>query len=264
MIRIGLIREGKTPADNRVALTPAQCKWIHKNSSDVEIIAQSSAVRCFTDREFQNAGVQVKDDIGECDILMGIKEIPVDQLLPGKTYLFFSHTKKKQPQNQKMLQAILDKKITLIDYECLEHEDGQRIIGFGFFAGVVGAHNGMMAYGNRTGLYNLDRVYKQRSFRELIHTYFGLRLPNVKIAVTGSGRVAHGILEIMNLMGIHEVESDDYLVRRFAYPVYTQLKGADLYTSTCFINCTPKYRDASLGNSFGRFPTAMISMEFRK
>jgi len=230
MIRIGLIREGKIPADNRVALTPAQCKWIHKNSSDVEIIAQSSTVRCFTDREFENAGVQVKDDINECDILMGIKEIPVEQLLPGKTYLFFSHTKKKQPQNQKMMQAILEKKITLIDYECLEHEDGQRIIGFGFFAGVVGAHNGMMAYGNRTGLYKIDRVYKQRSFRELIHTYFGMRLPNVKIAVTGSGRVAHGILEIMNLMGIHEVEPDDYLVRRFAYPVYTQLKGADLYT----------------------------------
>src|SRR6186997_101508 len=229
MIRIGLIREGKIPADNRVALTPAQCKWIHRNSSDVEVIAQSSSVRCFTDREYENAGVQVKDEIGECDILMGIKEIPVEQLLPGKTYLFFSHTKKKQPKNQKMLQAILEKKITLIDYECLEHEDGQRIIGFGFFAGVVGAHNGMMAYGNRTGLYKLDRVFKQRSFRELIHHYFGLRLPNVKIAVTGSGRVAHGILEIMNLMGIHEVEPDDYLVRRFAYPVYTQLKGADLY-----------------------------------
>src|SRR6185295_16526372 len=210
-------------------LTPAQCKWIHRNSSDVEIIAQSSSVRCFTDREFENAGVQVKDDISECDILMGIKEIPVDQLLPGKTYLFFSHTKKKQPQNQKMLRAILDKKITLIDYECLEHEDGQRIIGFGFFAGIVGAHNGMMAYGNRTGLYKLQRVYKQRSFRELIHSYFGMRLPNVKIAVTGSGRVAHGILEIMNLMGIHEVEPDDYLRRRFAYPVYTQLKGAELY-----------------------------------
>src|SRR5580765_4672113 len=229
MIKIGLIREGKIPADNRVALTPAQCKWIHRNSSDVEIIAQSTSVRCFTDREFENAGVQVKDDISECDILMGIKEIPVDQLLPGKTYLFFSHTKKKQPQNQKMMQAILDKKITLIDYECLEHEDGQRIIGFGFFAGVVGAHNGMMAYGNRTGLYKLDRVYKQRSFRELIHSYFGMRLPNVKIAVTGSGRVAHGILEIMNLMGIHEVEPDEYQKRRFSYPVYTQLKGAELY-----------------------------------
>jgi len=153
----------------------------------------------------------------------------VSQLLPGKTYLFFSHTKKKQPHNQSLLRAILDANIKLVDYECLEHEDGQRIIGFGFFAGVVGAHNGMMAYGARTGLYNLDRVYKQRSFRELIHTYFGLRLPNVKVAVTGSGRVAHGILEIMNLMGIHEVEPEEYLSRRFAYPVYTQLKGADLY-----------------------------------
>src|SRR4026207_764216 len=229
MIRIGLIREGKIPADNRVALTPAQCKWIHRNSSEVEIIAQHSDVRCFTDREYEVAGVKVKDDISDCDILLGIKEVPIDQLIPGKTYLIFSHTKKKQPHNKKLLQSILSNGITLVDYECLEHDDGQRIIGFGFFAGVVGAHNGMMAYGNRTGLYKMDRVYKQRSFRELIHTYFGLRLPNVKIAVTGSGRVAHGILEIMNLMGIHEVEPDDYLVRRFAYPVYTQLKGADLY-----------------------------------
>ena len=229
MTRIGLIREGKTPADNRVALTPSQCKWIFKNSQDIKIIVQSSGVRCFSDREYLMAGAEIKEDIGECDILMGIKEVPVDQLLPGKTYLFFSHTKKEQPHNQQLLNTILDKKITLIDYECLEHDDGQRIIGFGFFAGVVGAHNGMMAYGNRTGLFKLDRVYKQRSFRELIHVYFGLKLPNVKIAITGSGRVAHGILEIMNLMGIHEVEPDDYLIRRFSYPVYTQLKGVELY-----------------------------------
>lgn len=229
MTRIGLIREGKIPADNRVALTPAQCKWVHKNSAQVKIVAQSSSHRCFSDREYLSAGVEVKEDLSDCDILLGIKEVPVDQLMDNKTYLFFSHTKKKQPHNQKLIKTILDKKIRLIDYECLEHEDGQRIIGFGFFAGVVGAHNGMMAYGNRTGLFKLDRVYKQRSFRELIHNYFDLRLPNVKIAITGSGRVAHGILEIMNLMGIHEVEPDDYLKRRFSYPVYTQLKGADLY-----------------------------------
>ncbi len=229
MIRIGLIREGKTPADNRVALIPSQCKWIHKHLPDVKIVAQSSPNRCFADREYTAAGVEVTDNISNCDILLGIKEVPISQLADGKTYMFFSHTKKKQPHNQALLKAILDKGIRLIDYECLEHEDGQRIIGFGFFAGVVGAHNGMMVYGNRSGLYQLDRVYKERSFRELIHHYFGLRLPNVKIAVTGSGRVAHGILEIMNLMGIHEVEPDDYLRRRFSYPVYTQLKGQDLY-----------------------------------
>src|SRR5687767_9943834 len=156
MTRIGLIREGKTPADNRVALTPAHCKWILKNAPDIAIIAQTSPHRCFSDKEYQMAGASVKEDLSECDILFGIKEVPVNELIPGKTYLFFSHTKKKQPHNQQLLKAILDKKITLVDYECLEHEDGQRIIGFGFFAGVVGAHNGMMAYGTRTGLFKLD------------------------------------------------------------------------------------------------------------
>ena len=229
MVKIGLIKEGKIPADNRVSLTPAQCKWIHKNSDSVRIIVQSSSSRCFTDREFAMAGVEVKDDISDCDILLGIKEVPVEQLVADKTYLFFSHTKKKQARNQQLLRAILDQRITLIDYECLEHEDGQRIIGFGFFAGIVGAHNGMMAYGNRTGAYKLDRVYKQRNFRELIHTYFGLKIPNVKIVITGSGRVAHGVLEIMNLMEIVEVEPDEFLEKKFSYPVYTQLKGADLY-----------------------------------
>ncbi|MEP7277494.1 MAG: NAD(P)-dependent oxidoreductase [Bacteroidota bacterium] len=231
MLTIGLIREGKIPADNRVALTPAQCKWVQQQSAGIKIVAQTCAIRCFTDREFQLAGVEVKEDMSGCDILFGIKEVPVNMLLPDKTYLFFSHTKKKQPHNQALFKALLDKQITLVDYECLEHEDGQRIIGFGFFAGIVGAHNGLMAYGNRTGRFHLDRVYKQNNFRELIHTYFGLRLPNLKIALTGSGRVAHGILEIMNLVGIHEVEPDEYLQRRFAYPVYTQLKGAGLYAN---------------------------------
>ncbi|RYF86851.1 MAG: hypothetical protein EON98_02390, partial [Chitinophagaceae bacterium] len=193
------------------------------------IIVQPSENRCFNDREYKMAGVEVADRMNDCDILLGIKEVPSYQVLADKTYLFFSHTCKKQPHNQKLLQAVLEKKSTLIDYECLRHEDGQRIIGFGFFAGIVGAHNGMMAYGNRTGGFQLQRVYQQKDFKSLIHTYFGLKVPNVKIAVTGSGRVAHGILEIMNLMGIIEVEKEDYVSREFAYPVYVQLKGADLY-----------------------------------
>jgi len=173
--------------------------------------------------------VAVKEDLSDCDLLLGIKEVPVDMLLEGKTYMFFSHTKKMQPNNQELFKAILDKKITLIDYECLEHDDGTRIIGFGFFAGIVGAHNGMMAYGKRTGTFKLARVGSVNSFQKLVHTYFGLKLPNIKIAVTGTGRVAHGVLEIMNLLGIHEVETDEYLEKEFTYPVYVHLKGADLY-----------------------------------
>lgn len=229
MLTIGLIKEGKVPTDNRVALTPPQCKWLLKNRPDVRILVEASAGRCYTDAEYRQAGITVTDDVSACDILLGIKEVPLAQLLPGKTYLFFSHTRKKQPHNQAMLHDMMDKGITLIDYECLEHEDGQRIIGFGFFAGIVGAHNGLMAYGRRTGLFNLEHVYRHKDYRALIHTYFGLKLPNIKIAVTGSGRVAHGILEIMNLVDVQEVEPEDYLARKFTYPVYVHLKGRDLY-----------------------------------
>ena len=229
MLKIGLIREGKVPADNRVALTPAQCKWLHKNHPEIRIIVQHCETRCFTDKEYEMAGMEVKENINDCDIMMGIKEVPVDMLVPCKTYLFFSHTKKLQPYNQKLLKAVIGNKISLIDYECLEHEDGKRIIGFGFFAGIVGAHNGMMAYGRRTGKYQLEKVNSAKNLQHLMHAYFGLKLPNIKIAVTGSGRVAHGILEIMNLLGIHEVEPDEYLAKTFTYPAYVHLKGADLY-----------------------------------
>ena len=229
MRTIGLLKEGKFPPDSRVALTPSQCKWIHKNQPELRVKAQASPTRCFSDDEYRRAGVEVVDDLSNCDILLGIKEVPPAQLIADKTYLFFSHTRKKQPYNQLLLQTILEKNITLIDYECLEHEDGQRILGFGFFAGIVGAHNGIMAYGHRTGAFHLPRVFEQKDFKELIHCYFGLKIPNIKIAVTGSGRVAHGILEVMNLMGVIEVEKDEYLAREFTYPVYVQLKGADLY-----------------------------------
>lgn len=229
MLVIGLIKEGKVPPDNRVALTPSQCKWLMKEMPGLQICVQSAGNRCFTDKEYRAAGIPVVEDISHCQLLLGIKEVPVDQLIPHKTYLFFSHTKKKQPYNQPLMQALVQKGITLIDYECLEHDDGQRIIGFGFFAGVVGAHNGIMAYGRRTGLFSLDYVFRHHDYRELIHTYFGLKLPNIKIAVTGSGRVSNGITEIMNLMDVQEVDPNEYLQRAFAYPVYVHLKGRDLY-----------------------------------
>jgi len=228
MKKIGLLKEGKVPADNRVALTPAQCKNLQKKHG-VEVVVQSSESRCFSDTEYKKFDIKVSDDLSDCDILLGIKEVPITSLLEDKTYLFFSHTKKQQPHNKKLLRTIIDKRITLIDYECLEHEDGQRIIGFGLFAGIVGAHNGMMVYGNRTGAFKLARVFEHKTFRKLMHTYFGLVIPNVKIAVTGSGRVAQGILEIMNLMQIRLVENEEFLEREFSYPVFVHLKGSDLY-----------------------------------
>ena len=226
---IGLIKEGKVPSDNRVALSPKQCRYLLDQFPSWDIIVESSPNRCFKDREYQKEGIKVVDDISSADLLFGIKEVPKDQLIPNKKYLFFSHTKKAQTFNKALFHVMMDKNITLIDYECLEHEDGQRLIGFGFFAGIVGAHNGIMAYGNRTKEFKLSRVKEVKDYMELVHTYFGLKLPNIKIAITGSGRVAHGILEIMNLMDVQEVEPDEYTSRAYAYPVYVHLKGGDLY-----------------------------------
>lgn len=227
-MKFGIIKEGKVPQDNRVAFTPKQCKWLQQNKG-ITVLVQSSAHRCFTDEEYRQEGIEVVADVSSCDVLFGIKEIPVDMLIPEKTYFFFSHTRKMQPYNQKMMRDIVSKKITLVDYECLEHADGARVLGFGFFAGVVGAHNGMWAYGNRTGEYRLERIYEKYDFESLTGSYFGLRLPNVKVVVTGSGRVAHGILEVMTLMGMHQVEPDEFLSEEFSYPVYVNLKGAELY-----------------------------------
>ncbi len=229
MLTLGIIKEGKIPADNRVALTPGQCKWLIQNVEGLKVVVQPSNIRCFSDEEYRHAGAILSNDLSNCDWLLGIKEVPVTELLEGKKYMFFSHTRKKQQHNQHLMHAMVEKKITLLDYEMLQHADGQRIIGFGFFAGIVGAHNGMMVYGHRTDSFHLKRVYECHDYRALIHTYFGLRLPNVKIAVTGSGRVAHGILEVMNLMDVQEVEPDEFLEKEFDYPVYVHLKGKDLY-----------------------------------
>ncbi|RAI97538.1 alanine dehydrogenase [Chitinophaga skermanii] len=228
-INIGLIREEKVPGDNRVAFTPQQCLWISTHYPHIAVTVQPSPRRCFSDDEYRALGITVAEDLSHCDILLGIKEVPKEKLLAGKTYLFFSHTKKQQPQNQLMLQEIIKKNITLIDYECLVHNDGQRILGFGFFAGVVGAHNGLLAYGDRTKTFSFKRVHECKDFQALITTYFGVKLPPVKIVITGSGRVAAGSLEVMGLLGIKYVTPDEFLINNYSYPVYTQLKAGELY-----------------------------------
>ncbi|MCW3466457.1 NAD(P)-dependent oxidoreductase [Chitinophaga nivalis] len=228
-IHLGLIREEKQPYDNRVAFNPKQCQWIMQHYPQVQIYVQPSSHRCFRDEEYQRAGIPLQEDLSHCSLLLGIKEVPADKLMAGKTYLFFSHTKKKQPHNRHMLQTILEKKITLIDYECLVHPDGQRILGFGFFAGVVGAHNGLQAFGRKTGSFTLQPVHTCHDFQELIAQYFGIKLPPMKIVLTGSGRVAAGVLEIMGLLGIKYLPPEEYLVNQYTYPVYTQLKAGELY-----------------------------------
>ncbi len=225
-MKIGLIHEGKIPADNRVALTPAKCAFVER-LFPCKIIVEPSPTRCFSDAEFEAENIAVSADLNDCDFLMGIKEVPIQRLMVGKTYLFFSHTIKKQPHNRALLQAVLEKKITLIDYEVLTDDYNQRLIAFGKFAGMVGAHNGIMGYGLRTGAFTLPRMKDLESYADARRVYKATNLPPLSIVVSGGGRVAKGAMEVLLDMGFKKVAPTDFLVEKFETPVFTQIHPID-------------------------------------
>jgi alanine dehydrogenase len=229
MIRIGLVRERKKLPDERVPFTPKQCAYLHANYPTIKIIVEPSPARCYTDEEYIAAGIEMSDDLSNCDILMGIKEVPAEYLIPGKTYFFFSHTRKKQDHNKDLMHALIGNRIRMIDYEGLTYSDEQRIIGFGLFAGIVGAHNGLLTYGKKHGLYELPPAHTLKNYKALTEAYEHLKLPNIKIIVTGSGKVWAGVLDLLTQLGIESVEPADFLTHEYEYPVFLHLTGADLY-----------------------------------
>jgi alanine dehydrogenase len=225
-MKIGIIREGKVPPDTRVPLDPQQCALL-RNEYGLDVVVQPSPIRIFKDEEYIAAGVPVEEYVGDCDLLLGVKEVPIHQLIPGKTYSFFSHTHKKQIYNQPLLRAVLDKHIHLIDYEVLTNNMGQRVIAFGYFAGVVGAHNGLWAYGRRTGAFELPRMRDLFNYAEAKAVYQQIKLPPIKIVLTGTGRVSTGANQVLEDMGIRQVSPGDFLKLQYDEPVYTQLFSRD-------------------------------------
>jgi len=229
LIRIGLVKEGKVPPDKRVPFTPAQAEEIQQRFPNIQIVCQESDIRCFKDEEYANRGIQVKADVSDCDILMGIKEVPIDKLIPDKTYLFFSHTIKKQPYNRKLLQEILTRRIRLIDYEALKDRQGNRLVAFGRYAGIVGAYNGLWTYGERYKTFRLRRAFECFDVNDLKLELRKVKLPPLKIILTGAGRVGKGSMETLDSAGIRKVSPPDFLAKEFDEPVYVQLSSADYH-----------------------------------
>lgn len=226
-IKIGLIKEGKVPVDRRVALTPIQAREVMNRFPNVKIVVQSSNIRCYSDADYTKEDIEVVDSIADCEIILGVKEVPIPDLLAGKTYFFFSHTIKKQPYNQTLLQEILKKKITLIDYETLTNTAGKRIIAFGRWAGIVGAYNGILTYGQRYNLFHLKPAHDCFDLEDLKTEYKKVKLPPIKIALTGGGRVAKGSIEVLFGMGVRKVTPLEFLQENYDYPVFTQLNTHD-------------------------------------
>ena len=221
MLKIGVIREGKTPPDSRVPLTPVQCKSLMDQG--IDIVVQPSQVRCFNDEDYINEGVPLVENMDDRSVLMGVKEVLIKELLSDKSYFFFSHTIKKQAYNQKLLRAVVDKNINLMDYEVLTNDDGARVIAFGKFAGMVGAHNALWTYGKRTNHFEMPRMKDLYDYDAAKAVYNDIEIPNVKIVLTGTGRVSSGAAMVLDDMGITKVRPIDYVTKQYDYPVYTQL-----------------------------------------
>jgi saccharopine dehydrogenase (NAD+, L-lysine forming) len=221
-MKFGIIREGKNPPDNRVALTPKQCREL-QSFFGFEMAIQRSPNRCFSDAEYAAEGLNLTEDLSDCEVLLGVKEVPIEQLIPNKTYFFFSHTIKQQPYNRGLLQAILAKNIRIIDYEMLTNKAGQRLIAFGFYAGVVGAHNGFWTWAKRTGDFELPRMKDCHDYAEVLEIYKKTKLPALKIVLTGGGRVAQGALKVLHDLKIQQVSATDFLGKNYSEAVFTQL-----------------------------------------
>ncbi len=226
-MKFGIIKERKTPPDRRVVFTPEELVRLKTEHPEAEIKVESSDIRIFPDSEYAKAGIEVATDMTDCDVLFGVKEVPVDALIPNKKYFFFSHTIKKQPYNKKLLQAILAKKIDLYDHETIVDTNFKRLIGFGRYAGIVGMYNGIRAFGTKFDLFKLPKAETLQHREDLINRLKRITLPPVKIVVTGKGKVGNGIKEMLDAMKIKEVSIENYLTKNYSDPVYTQITVLD-------------------------------------
>ncbi len=224
---LGIIRERKSPPDRRVVLSPKACQKVLSTHKNAEIIVEPSPIRTYTDAEYKAAGLEVAPKMEECDVLLGVKEVTIASLIPNKKYFFFSHTIKKQPYNRDLLRAILEKNIELYDHEVITNAKEQRLVAFGRYAGIVGAYNGFRAYGLKYDLFKLPKAEELPDQTALIDALKKIPLPNIKVLLTGRGRVGDGSREMLDGMGMRRVNVADYLSQEFNEPVYCQIDAGE-------------------------------------
>jgi len=226
-MKFGIIRERKDPPDRRVVLSPEACQKVLESHAKAEIVVEPSPIRVYSDTEYKTAGLEVVSKMTECDVLLGVKEVPIKDLIPYKKYFFFSHTIKKQPYNRKLLQAILTKNIEMYDHEVITNQKEQRVVAFGRYAGIVGAYNGFRAYGLKYDTFKLPKAETLADQQELISELKKIKLPNIKIMLTGRGRVGNGAREMLDGMNIRKVTVAEYLEEDFNVPVYCQIDASE-------------------------------------
>ena len=227
VLNFALLKERKTPPDRRSVLSPIAMSRAQELFPKASFVVERSPIRVFPDVAYEKAEFELKDDVSDADVMLGVKEVPVAALIPNKKYFFFSHTIKKQPYNRDLLRAVLEKNIELYDHEVITRKSGLRLIGFGRYAGLVGAYNGFRAYGKKHQTFDLPPAHTLTDVSALIAQLKKIELPAIKICLSGSGKVAGGAQEILDAMGIKKVTIEDYLNKSFKTPVYCKIGVLD-------------------------------------
>ena len=242
LTNIGIVRESRND-ENRTPLVPEHIKKYKESNPNINFIIQPSNSRCFSDEEYELCGAKINENLNECSIIFGVKEIDPNILINNRTYLFFSHTFKinKQQKNieknkKDLLLSILNKKITLIDYENIRGKNGTRCLGFGRFAGIVGCYNTLNLLLKVLGKQSLASAYKINDYERLVLNLKNLYFPKTKILVTGDGRVAKGVIELLNQTNIKAVSKKDFLEKKFDQPIFCNLETKDYVTNNSSTN----------------------------
>ena len=186
---IAIRREDKNEWERRAPLTPDAVKEL-ANNYDITFHIQPSTTRIFPDEAYKQAGGVVKEDLSNCPIFIGIKEMPADFFLPEKTYVFFSHTTKGQPHNMPMLKRLIDLKCTLIDYELITDQNGKRLVFFSFHAGLAGMVSGLWSLGRRLKAEGITTPFEKI---QQAKDYPSLKDAKAAIADVGSKIVENGL-----------------------------------------------------------------------
>ncbi len=226
-MKFGIIRERKNPPDKRVVFSPKKIVELQQQFPNAIFKVESSPIRIFSDDDYRKLGIEVVSDVSDCDVLLGVKEVPIEALIPAKKYFFFSHTIKKQPYNQKLLKAIIEKNIELYDHEVIVNKKGARLIGFGRYAGLVGAYNGFRLFAMKENLCSLTKAEQLPDLAALKKELDKLSLPPLKICLTGLGKVAQGAKEIIEHLKIKQVSVDQFLNETYNEPVFVQIDVMD-------------------------------------
>lgn len=219
------------PPDERVAFLPEQCQMVQERYPGLTFLVEPSESRCVPDSHYLAHDIPVSEDMETCDVLFGIKEVPPHALIENKTYFIFSHTIKKQVHNRALLQEVLKKNITLIDYECLTDDRGERTVAFGRFAGIVGAYNAFRMWMQRFHKTPLKAASDCGDMEEMLD-YARHHLAGtgpVRIVVTGTGRVGKGAVEVLRSLGVQEVSPEEFRSGSFSHLVFTVLRSRHYY-----------------------------------